>query len=126
MSRYRNATGVNVHAGREISEQLLAQLRTGYRDALLPLHQLSRRETVTPADTVAALHRLTSARTALGQMQFEILGAAVLAGRPVAEVATETGISASKLTRRLRHTPARLRGREMIFSPGARHGWAQL
>ncbi|CAM3778532.1 hypothetical protein H7J08_00985 [Mycobacterium frederiksbergense] len=126
MSRYRNATGVNIHAGQGISEQLIAQLSSTYRDALTPLHSLGQRESVAPAEAVAALHTLTAAAAGLRQLRFEILGAAVLAGRPVADVADATGISPSTLTRRLKHTSARLRGREMVFEPAAPHGWATL
>lgn len=124
MSRLRVPTAVNRHASVHIEKAALQQWRTVYRDALAPMGRLAQRETVTPAQALAALRALRRARTQLEELEYVMLGAAVLGDRArIDDISRRTGIAGSTLTRRLRHSPAHMRGLESMWDASAPWQW---
>lgn len=123
MSRYRIPTASNQYAGVDLQRRFLRQLREEYIDALAPLQELAQRSNISPAEAVEALHQLRAATAEIERLQFAALGAAVLAGATITDIAARTGISRRTLTRHLASTAARLRGREIVPDPTSPHGW---
>lgn len=123
MPQLRKPTGTNRHAGADIQKKALAELRTVYAKALTPMHTLSKRSTITPAEVIDALRQLREASAQIETLQYTALGAAVLAGTEMGTVASRTGIAPRTLTRHLAHGPAALRGREVVWDPTSPHGW---
>lgn len=126
MARHVNPTGLNCVAAPEIQRRVRKEIVALVTEALRPMHALSTRGTVTPAQAVRALRTLRASRHRLDQLIFDLAGAAVLGGVPVGTIVDRTGMPASTLTRRLPSTPAALRGREIIQSPASTWGWREL
>lgn len=123
---YRTPTARNREVGAQLTRRIAQRLVDTYTDGLRPAHALGQRETVPPAEAVAALEHLRAQRRQAEALIFDLLGSVVLTGISVGHVAEVTGVGHSTLTRRLRRTPAAMRGFGMEPDPLAPHGWRAL
>ncbi|OBH14868.1 hypothetical protein A5710_17780 [Mycolicibacter sinensis] len=128
MGRMRTPTAVNRHAAGEIQKQVANDLLTVYSDALKRMRALSQSDpqAVTAKQAVAALRELRRWKKTIEKLQFDLLGASILAGGTVSFITSDNeriGPRASTLTRRLPHTPAGMIGREIVWDPSVEWNW---
>ena len=127
MGRMRTPTRTNLYASETMIRDLAKKIVERDQAALVAVQRLATTVplVVSERQVLSALAKVRDARRDLDRLQFDLLGACVLAGAQVGTISDNTGIKPAVLTRRLPHTPAALVGREIVRDVRAPYGWTE-